>query len=511
VTTASLGGRKPAVWPAAARTTQLLALASAFACACVAALSGSVIAGWAAFALTIVIMSTYVLRTWRAAATLLLLVILFIPIKRYSFPVSLPFDLEPYRVLVAALVLVWAGALLINPQIRFVKTGLEWPIFAWFVAILISMCVNFLYIDRANLAIDTLKSLSFLLSFVLVFLLLCSVLRTRDDIELLVRVLVGGGAVVGFAALFEYNTGYNVFNHLSSIIPVIRFEGLPAELAEITRDDRLRVYASAQHPIALAAALVMLLPLGAYLALSTRRVTWWLATFLIGIGALSTLSRTGVVMFVASAITFVFMRPRESRRLVPLIVPAFLVIFVALPHALGSFESVFFPKGGLIADQSATGRVGNSYHSGRLATLGPGLAKWEKHPIAGRGFGTTIIDPTNPSATNSNIQDDQWLDALIETGVLGVGTFLWLIVRSTRLLRRAARSDDSSDGLLAGALASSIVGFAVGMFTFDAFSFIQVTFFFFVMLALSGALLVLSRDRVGAGGTAAKRLPRATG
>ena len=45
---------------------------------------------------------------WRAVVGLIVVVIFFIPIKRYTLPGSLPFDLEPYRVVVALCVGCWA-------------------------------------------------------------------------------------------------------------------------------------------------------------------------------------------------------------------------------------------------------------------------------------------------------------------------------------------------------------------------------------------------------------------
>ena len=48
------------------------------------------------------------------------------------------------------------------------------------------------------------------------------------------------------------------------------------------------------------------------------------------------------------------------------------------------------------------------------------------------------------------------------------------------------------DDWLFAALAASVTSFAVGMFTFDAFSFTQVTFIFWVFLGLSAALLRIS-------------------
>ncbi len=46
----------------------------------------------------------------------LILVILFIPIRRYSLPGNLPFELEPYRLLVALLLVGWGASLLVDPR-----------------------------------------------------------------------------------------------------------------------------------------------------------------------------------------------------------------------------------------------------------------------------------------------------------------------------------------------------------------------------------------------------------
>ena len=44
-------------------------------------------------------------------------------------------------------------------------------------------------------------------------------------------------------------------------------------------------------------------------------------------------------------------------------------------------------------------------------------------------------------------------------------------------------------GLLLASLAASVAAYGVGMLTFDAFSFIQVTFLLFILVGLGSALL----------------------
>jgi polysaccharide biosynthesis protein PslJ len=251
-----------------------------------------------------------------------------------------------------------------------------------------------------------------------------------------------------------------------------------ASADELGRGDRLRVYASAQHPIALGAVLVMLLPLAVYLARATRQRRWWVAGGLLLITALATVSRTAVLMLLAMGLVLLWLRPVETRRLWPLIIPAALALHLALPGTIGTLRQSFFPEGGLIAEQQKhPGSVG----SGRLADLGPSLDEAAKQPLLGFGYGTRVVDGPNP---NARILDNQWLGTLLEIGLVGLAAWLWLFTRFIRRLGRAAKEDDSVHGWLLAAIVSSVFAYAVGMLTFDAFSFIQVTFVLFILLGL---------------------------
>jgi predicted membrane channel-forming protein YqfA (hemolysin III family) len=55
-------------------------------------------------------------------------------------------------------------------------------------------------------------------------------------------------------------------------------------------------------------------------------------------------------------------------------------------------------------------------------------------------------------------------------------------------LIRGSREEDSARGWLFTALAASIGSFGVGMVTFDAFSFTQVAFVFFILFALAAVV-----------------------
>jgi polysaccharide biosynthesis protein PslJ len=169
-----------------------------------------------------------------------------------------------------------------------------------------------------------------------------------------------------------------------------------------------------------------------------------------------------------------------------------LLVHFALPSTLGSLRASFFPKHGLIAQQAA--RAGTR-GSGRLADLGPGLTESARHPVFGVGFGTRITD--RGPKQNSVILDNQWLSTLLETGYLGLFGWVWLFTRFIRRTFAAARAADPERPWLFAAFSASIAGFAIGMVTYDAFSFIQVTFFGYLVIALGATSLQAQarRDR----------------
>ena len=445
---------------------------------------------------------------WDVLIALLVVIVLAIPIKRYEFAVELPFDLEPYRIVIALLVGLWVAALLVDPRVEPRGTFLDRPLLLIALGVVVSIALNPDTITRYNVlrsmvgaelpapvrnaerlpfvdvSTDVTKALLFFVSFLLVYYLIVSVVRTRRAIDLIVRTLVAGGAVIAVLAIVERRTGFNAFDSLGSVLPLIQFEG---SLEAVGRGGgRLRVYGPAQHPIALAALLVMLLPLSVYLAYVARRWYWFLTTAAIGLGTMATVSRTGVTMLIAAAVVLGVLRPPALTKLWLLALPAAIAIHLAVPGAIGGLRQAFFPEQGIIADQTEYG--------GRISSrrLGPQFAIIREQPAFGQGYGTRV---TAGRTRNARILDNQWLATAVETGLVGVAAWAWLFVRFVRRVGGAAKRDPGPRGWLLAALASSVTAFAVGMFTYDAFSFIQATVILFVLLALGAATLASQADR----------------
>lgn len=419
--------------------------------------------------------------SWKRVLVALVLVILFVPIRRYEFTGDLPFQLEPYRLLVALIFAGWAASLLTDPRVRLHRSGFEGPLALLVGAALMSIVANPTRLDAYEPIV--LKAFTFFLSFVVVFYVIVSVARTPAIVDALVKTLVGGGSVVALLAMVEARFGHNPFTGLDAVLPLV----VPDAGEDIIRGSATRAYGPAEHPIALGAALVMLVPLAVYLA-RTSSARWWVPLGVLVLGALATVSRTGGVMLLVICLVFLALKPRETKRLWPLVVPLLVATHFLLPGTLGSLRSAFFPEGGLVAQQREQGV--NCDSGGRIADVGPTLDEVGKKPFFGYGYGTRIV--TGPER-NACILDNQWLGTLVELGIVGVLAWLWLFISVLRRLGGKSKDDDSPRGWLLVAASASIIAYAVGMASFDALGFVQVTFLLFVILGLGAAAAAVER------------------
>jgi hypothetical protein len=417
--------------------------------------------------------------SWRVLLLSVVAIVLFIPIRRFAFPGSLPIQLEPYRLLVGLVLLAWMGSLLVDARVRLRRTGLEGPLLVICIAVFGSIIVNSGAVSDAPT--EVLKSAMFFVSFVLFFYFVTSVVRTERDVEMLIAAVVVGSALVAVASVVEYQTAFNVFANMDKIPGI---ESIPTFSQEDPRGGHPRAYGSAEHPIALGALFVVVFPLAVYLAIKKRGI-WWLPVVVLPVGVMTTLSRTGAVMLVIVAVVYAILRPETLRRMIPVLLIGAVAIKLLVPGAVGTIRYQFFPEGGIVAEQSTS--KGSVQAGNRLTDIGPVLHEVARNPTLGIGYGTRV---RGLDVETGRILDNQWLGALYDTGLVGFLGWLWLFGRFCRRVGRSAAEDHSVDGWLKVGLLASATSFAVGMITFDAFSFSQVTFIFYIVLAI-GSIVVL--------------------
>ena len=437
--------------------------------------------------------------TWRIMAATLILVVWFIPIRTYSLPVDLPFNLEPYRLFLLALVFAWLVGL-VGGHSQLSAWGQGSAVILFTAVLFATQIVNFEDVNAGSTEPEALKSLSYFLSFVIAFMLVTSTIDSAPGLDKLVRALVAGAGVVAVAALYDSRLSYNVFEHLHEWVPVLDFT--PREVVE-ERGGRLRVYGSAQHPIALSVALLTAVPLAIYLAGRAASVlrarAWGVVAVVCVAGGLATVSRTTVIMALAMILVAFWLRGKALLRFWPLLLVLPVVVHFIAPGALGGLYKSFFPKEGLVT--SLEGRAGQ-LGSGRFADYGPGFDLWIQSPLLGTGIGEQTVPSDLPpgavsgAAETELIFDNQYLNSLVTTGALGLVAVVWFVWGGVLKLARAARRrrGQPSDLLVACSIAAA--GFGASMIVFDAFYFVQCTLFFFMIVAIGFRARALSPPAV---------------
>lgn len=435
--------------------------------------------------------------TYRRGVAGLVLLMWLVPMKLYRLPVHLPFNLEPYRLYLIVLIGCLAVGVLVG-GVHVTAAGNGRALAMLGAAAVAAQFANWGAIQAATSG-QALKSLSYFVSVLVVFVVVATAMETREDVEAVVRVVVAGACIVGLSVVYEAHRHYNVFAHLQSFLPFLHYLGQTgaagatgaAQGLSAVRLGTLRVRGSAQDPIALGVVLAMCLPLGVHVASRARTRlrsrAWLLATLVVTAGALATVSRTVVVMLVSMLVVGLILRKRAITRRWPVLIVLLAVVHFASPGAMSHLARAFNPKGGLVAQQAKrSGQVG----SGRLADFGPGLKTWAKEPIFGYGLGTGANDDSGQPVGRQIVEagapvifDDQYLGGLVSMGIVGLVAIVWFVWGTVLKLGRAARRGGAHTDLLA-ACAVACTGFGVSMATFDAFSFVQSTFMFFVVAAL---------------------------
>lgn len=439
--------------------------------------------------------------SWPGAAIALVVVICLVPARRYTLPVSLPFAAEPYRLVVVLLLAIVIGALLLDPAFRWRRLEFGGPVAFFFATQLLSIAVNVPGLVDLGLAPNAVISLFSLLIICAVFVVARQLFRSRAIVRFTVMATVLCGALVGVLATVERVTRQNVFLEFFSALPLQR---LSEEESLFVKEGTARAFGSAQHPIALAVFLCLLIPLGIYL---TRHASWprhpvpreffWIgATMLIALGMVSAVSRTAFVSLAVMLVVAIILRPRMLPKIALYgAVAACAALLVSARNVLSMITELLDPQALIESQMTSPGWTG----SGRLADLGPSLEQAASQPFTGTGLGSRV---TMGKDANAFILDNQYLSTLLESGAIGVlGMIVLLLVPTVRLALFSRWPVERIGGVapderrdLAAAVAVAISGYVVALFFFDGFSFIQTLLTFFLLLAAGSWALAGERQ-----------------
>ena len=355
-------------------------------------------------------------------------------------------------------------------RVRGVRTPIHLAVAGFAAATLASYVVamNGLLWDAERSAAD--RGLIALASWCGAFLFVADTLPNRAALERVLRWL---------AALITVESGIAITQFLFrqdwvSRIPLPGLSvNMPFESAE--RSNLFRVNGTAIHSIEFGIVASVGLALALHFALfSTPRHTrwaWWTAVAVIVASVPLTVARSATIGTAIVLITLFTTWPRawqlRSLMIAPLVIVA---LRVAFPGVLGTIRSMFT---WVSHDSSATARLTDYEKIWDL--LSP-------DPTFGRGVGTLLPELYF-------ILDNQYLMALVTTGILGLGGTAGLLIAgiSVAVVTRRRFADAPSRHLTQSLLAG-LLALTVSWSLFDGLSFTQATGVFWLLLGAVACL-----------------------
>jgi hypothetical protein len=420
------------------------------------------------------------LLPWSLAAFLTL--VWLVPFDSITLPVRLPFESNLDRIMLGVIVFLWLAAAFNNGRERPRIPGsfLNWALGAFLLAALVSVIVNVEQLAILNEISLSVKKLALLVGYVAFFFLVTSIVRP-EEVPAFVTFVLGLACVAALGTIVEYRLDYNVFfQGEAQVLPGgLSIGAQPADdpfgRASITGPTLHGLVIALMLTIAFALAVTRLVEHGP----NHRRWLWAGVTILILAGTFATGRKTALIVPVVVVMALVALRPRYARKLLPVGIVALLAMPVLSPGAVGSIRAQLQPDR-VTSTNSTTGRTQD------YAAVQPDLAN---HPVIGRGYGS--YDPAK-----YRIIDNQYIGLGIETGFIGVGTYLLMLIAVFISARPAIRSGDPARAGPAMAAACSAAALGVAAALFDVFAYPQVPYVFLSVAALA---VVASSASAGSG------------
>jgi hypothetical protein len=362
-------------------------------------------------------------------------------------------DLKFDRIVLPIILVLWAIALACGgrarPRLR--GTGVHVAVFGWVGLAALTFVLNAHYLNHTLELSRAIKQLFTLGAYAACFVFFASAIR-RAEVPAFMTFTLGLAVLTAIGTVLEYRTGYNVFFSVAhALFPEFKLSAAPEGIDNLGRK---LVAGPGEHPLEAVAMFTIALPV-ALVGLTDartwgRRLLYALAAALLLMAAISTERKSGLLGPLAAGVVMLCLRPKQMLRLVPLLLVLLLLVRVAAPGAIGSVTNQLNPS-----------NLGVSTVSERVVRYDAIRPDVWLHLAVGQGFGTYSV----------RILDNQYLDTLVEGGVLGIIAYLAMlggvVVIGMRIARRGGPETQSVAIAAAGAAAGAILLSA----TFDFLAF----------------------------------------
>jgi len=415
------------------------------------------------------------LLPWAIAGFLAM--VLVVPFDSIKLPIAIPMDGKLDRPVLAALGILWVGALLAVRGAgapRIAVTRIHVAALAFFAVACLGAVLNAPALVNLDEFTLVLKKLVLLGSYIALFVVVASVVRPAEAPRF-VALLIGLAVVAAFGTVIEYRLGFNAFYSWSAAL-LPGSVGVPEDLNTLDSIGRTSIYGSAGHPVELATMVGMVVPFAVVGLLDSaerrRRIWYAVAIGVIFAGALATQRKTSIVAPAAGLLVLLAYRPRlVVRRLIPVGLVLGVLVGLAAPGAIQS-----------IVDQLSPSKFGNVRSTQDRTADYDGVAPdVTRHVLLGRGY-------ESYDHTKYRILDNAYLGLLVGVGVVGLLAYLAILATTMSAAHRTIRSGDPPLSGTALAASASVAVVAVATLLFDVLSRPHVAYLFFFIAGLIAAM-----------------------
>lgn len=308
------------------------------------------------------------------------------------------------------------------------------------------------------------------------------VVRTRAGLENVVRGIVIGACVSAAVGLLAIYGGLDLTGVIA--LPGLQDQGSLLS-GNLERAGGVRPQGMAGHPLELSAVLTVAFPLAVGLTMAARErgrsgAVWAVASALLLVAALSTISRSAVIGAVVALVVMAWSWP--VRRVLGIASVALVGVLLAMATGLSVVTRIAGVLTGGSQDASvASRRNGLSYAFEVLPD----------HWWFGQGAGTYDL-------RYQPVLDNFYLSRTVESGLLGLAAVVALLVGAWCIAAAARRrfteaGDDAMAELVNGIVGALTALMVIGLIL-DVPAFVQISSVMYLLVALAGAAAVVSRS-----------------
>lgn len=413
---------------------------------------------------------------WAVAAFIVM--VWLTPFDKIQLAFHTPIDMKLDRLALPFLAAIWLFAFAAGPgaapRLRF--TRVHFALAAFLACAFLSVVLEAGYLNKTGEFDAAFKRLPLLVSYLSVFVIVASSIRLTE-VRAFMTLTLALAVICGIGIVYEFRFNQNLFSVWSDrLLPPIFAFVSDGDGSGLDSLGRRWIAGPASYGVEAVGMLAMALPIAVVRMLSTptrrRRALYGAAIAVLLAGIFATGRKSALLAPAAVMLTLGYFRRRELLSLAPF---GLVIVFAVTAVSPGAVH-------GVVAQFTRS-------DAGSVATVSDRAADYDAirpdlwtHLLFGRGFGSY-------NHQTYRILDSEILSRVVETGLLGLASFLLILLSVVLAARKLASGRDPLRAPVALCGVAAAVCFLVVSTLYDAMAYPHGTY---VFLYIAGLVVVMA-------------------